>query len=187
MTDSLKDWYQHADHGAVRLHLGCGGMRWRDFLNVDLHPHPEGRKDSSRSGCVADVFADMRHLGLPDDSVDEIFTSHTVDHFVRWEAVDMLADWHRMLKPGGLLVMEMADFVRCILWLFLPGRCKHSLALSQFYGNQWDRLDFETHRYLWSAREMKRELLEIGFSRVTVSHRTWTHYSGRDMHVCAWK
>src|SRR5262245_53381045 len=103
--------------GPVCLHLGCGGERWRDFINIDMHAADPSRKDSSRSGCIADVFADMRDLGLPDNSIDEIFTAHTIDHFPRWEAVAMFRDWYRMLKSGGLLVIEAADFWRCVFWL----------------------------------------------------------------------
>ena len=78
MNESLSRWYLENQKKPIRLHVGWGGMRWRDFLNVDLHPHVEGTIDSSRDGCVADVFADMRNLGLPDNSVDEIFSAHTI-------------------------------------------------------------------------------------------------------------
>jgi predicted SAM-dependent methyltransferase len=136
---------------------------------------------------VADVFADMRNLGLPEGTVNEIFTSHTIDHFTRWVAIDMLTDWHRMLKPGGRLVIEVADFHRCVLWLFHPSRKKRWLGRSQFYGNQWDRIDYETHRYLWSARELTACLRQIGYSSVRVTHQTQTHYPGRDMRVVSIK
>ena len=132
---------------APKLHLGCGGERWRDFINVDLHPSDPDKTDTSRGVCVADCYADMRRLGLADNTVSEIFTSHTVDHFTRWEAVAMFGDWLRMLVPGGKLVLEAADFRRCVLWLFHPSRRKRQLARSQFYGNQVDELDYETHRY----------------------------------------
>ena len=183
----LSQYIRQSNPKSIKLHLGCGGERWRDFINVDNHPHDSSVFDSSRTGCVADVFADMRALGLPDDFVDEIFTSHTIDHFVRWEAIDMLRDWHRMLKPGGRVVIEAADFARCILWLLHPRRAKRQAALNQFYGNQWDRLDYETHRYVWGAKELVSVLKEIGFHQVTCTHSTWTHYAGRDMHVEALK
>ena len=171
----------------IKLHLGCGGVRWGDFINIDMNPASVNEVDSSRNGCVADVFADMRCLGLPDESVDEIFTSHGIDHFTRWNGIKMFSDWHRMLKPGGLLTIEAADFVRCVLWLFHPMRGKRRLARTQFYGNQWDEIEYETHRYVWSASEIKKVLLEIGFAPVAVHHRTLTHYPGRDMHVEARK
>src|ERR1700730_16836996 len=102
---SLDEYIEARPEKPVKLHLGCGGERWQDFINVDMNPHVPGKEDSSRSGCVADVFADMRNLGLPDDAFDEIFTVHTIDHFTRWEAIRMFRDWHRMLKPDGLLTV----------------------------------------------------------------------------------
>lgn len=184
---SLAEFIRQQDIAVVKLHLGCGGMRWRDFINVDMYPYDDSVADSSRQGCIADVYADMRILGLPDNSVDEIFTSHTIDHFNRWVAVDMLKDWYRMLKPGGKVVIEVADFVRCILWLLHPNRTKRQAARNQFYGNQWDRLEYETHRYVWSRTELVTVIRNIGFKHVTYSHKTWTHYPGRDMHVEAIK
>lgn len=184
---SLTTFIDERKPTAVKLHLGCGGMRWKDFINVDMNPYDAAYPDSSRNGCVADVFADMRSLGLADNSVDEIFTSHTVDHFPRWEAIDMFRDWHRMLKPGGLVVIEAADFLRCVLWLLHPSQKKRALARSQFYGNQWDRIDFETHRYVWSSRELSETLRDIGFRDLVVNHATWTHHPGRDMHIEASK
>ena len=179
--------YVQGREGPLKLHLGCGGERWRDFVNVDFYPLEEGKTDSSRSGFVADAFADMRRLGLPDASVDEMFTAHTVDHFTRWEALVMFRDWLRILKPGGKLVIEAADFRRCVLWLFHPSRRKRQLARDQFYGNQWDELDYQTHRYVWSAGELADALRKTGFSQVSWHHRTLTHHPGRDMQMTAVK
>jgi len=184
---TLADYLAQSTKSQTLLHLGCGGVRLDGFVNVDLHPHNPDQIDSSRSGCEADAFADMRSLGLASNSVDEIRTYHTIDHFTRWECLEMLADWHRMLRPSGLLSIEVADFTRCVLWLFHPRPSRRRAARSQFYGNQWDRIDFETHRYVWSAGEIKKELLKIGFVSVGIHHRTETHYPGRDMHIDARK
>ncbi len=183
MSSALEQYIRTHIQGPVKLHLGCGGVRWKDFVNVDLHPAVEGQNDTSRSGCIADVFADIRRLDIPDETVDEIFCSHTVEHFTRWVALEMFDSWRKALRPGGKMVVEMPDFWRCVLWLFHPLPKKRRVARAQFYGNQWDRLDFETHRYLWTASEIRRELRDMGFSQVRVSHRTETHYPGRDMRV----
>jgi predicted SAM-dependent methyltransferase len=187
MSEALLSYLEARRGTRVKLHLGCGGVRWKDFVNVDLYPADPERADSSRSGCVADVFADVRALALPEGYIDEIFSSHTLEHFPRYIALEMLRDWHRMLKRGGTMVIEMPDFVRCVLWLLHPNPKKRLAAKNQFYGNQWDGLDFETHRYVWSASEFKRELLAMGFSKVHVTHRTETHYRGRDMRITATK
>ncbi|MCP4895417.1 MAG: methyltransferase domain-containing protein [bacterium] len=189
MTDQqpLREVVEKRGKGEVKLHLGCGGERWRDFINVDLFPHDPRMADSSRRGCIADVLGDLRDLGLPDESVDEIFTSHTFEHFTRWEGVAILADWFRMLKPGGRLHIETPDFWRCVLWLFHVSRTNRKLAKQMFYGNQWDGLEYETHRYLWNARELKQTLVNAGFSTVQVDHKTLTHHPGRDMKAIAVK
>jgi len=184
---TLYELVQSRPPGQVKLHLGCGGVRWKDFINVDLFPFDSTVTDSSRNGCVADVFADIRRLELPDASVDEIFTSHTFEHFPKWEGLAMLRDWHRMLKPGALLIIETPDFWRCVLWLFHPSRFKRDKGRTQFYGNQWDGIDFETHRYVWSATELREEVVKLGFNKVRVTHRTETHFPGRDMRLEAWK
>ena len=186
-SSPLSAFVRQREGHAVRLHLGCGGRSWRDFINVDLYPFDPNVTDTSRSGCIADVFADMRSLGLPDNTVDEIFTAHTLEHFTRWEAVDMLTDWYRMMKPDAKLILETPDFTRCALWLIHPQKRKRAAAQRMFYGNQWNRIDFETHRYVWSARELKRVLREVGFCKVSITHRTWTHFPGRDMRVHAIK
>ena len=39
-----------------------------------------------------------------------------------------------------------------------------NMGFTQFYGNQWSKLDYETHRYVWTKGEFKAVLEEIGFS-----------------------
>lgn len=186
-SGTLQEYLKARPGIEVKLHLGCGGVRWKDFINVDLFPGDESVNDSSREGCAADVFADIRNLGLDDGSVQEIFTSHTFEHFPKWEGLDMLQDWQRILRPGGRLVIEMPDFWRCIFWLFHPSRAKRRLGRTQFYGNQWDRLDYETHRYVWSSGEISKALRDLHFSSIKITHQTETHYPGRDMRVIAVK
>lgn len=162
-------------------------MRWHDFVNVDLYPADPDSVDSSRDGCIAEAYQDIRSLDLPDASVEEIFCAHVIEHFPRWEAIDILRHWYEVLQPGGQLVIETPDFRKCVLWLFHPKRSKRELARTQFYGNQWDRIDFETHRYVWTLKEMQTALSECGFRKVRGDHRAHTHHAGRDMRVVATK
>ncbi len=56
-----------------------------------------------------------------------------------------------------------------------------------FYGNQWDRLEFETHRYLFSLSELVTILTGLGYQVTSADHRPETHIPGRDMRVIAVK
>lgn len=185
MSNELKEFVKKKE--IIKLHLGCGGQKWEDFINVDFYEYNDEIKDASRNGCVADVYTDMRSLGLDDNTITEIFTSHTIEHFTRWETIDMLEDWYRMLLPNGKIIIETPNFNRCLLWLLSFSSKKRKLAHDMFYGNQWDRLDYETHRYVWRSKELISELKKIGFRSVEFTKWTQTHYQIRDMRVSAIK
>jgi len=183
----LQECIESKKTSSVKLHLGCGGVKWKDFINVDLYPFDENTPDTSRSGCVADVFADIRNLQLPENYVDEIFSSHVIEHFYRWEVMDIISNWYRILKPGGIMVTEMPDIFRSILFSFLPIRRYRQLGKNQFYGNQWNKLSYETHKYVWTLKEFKNELYKTGFTKVRGNHWPETHVKFRDMRVIAIK
>jgi SAM-dependent methyltransferase len=78
----------------LRLNLGAGGAPLEGYDNsYDLK---QGRS------CYP--------LDLPDDSVEEIRASHVFEHFSHREAHQVLAEWVRVLKPGGLIKLAVPDF-----------------------------------------------------------------------------
>jgi hypothetical protein len=56
-----------------------------------------------------------------------------------------------------------------------------------FYGNQWGRLDYETHCYVGTKGEIGTYLTRIGFEVLTLDNKTKIHVRGRDMRVDARK
>jgi len=172
---------------SIRLHLGCGGILLSDYINIDYYRQDVPHEDSSRLSDLADLYLDIRAMELPDSSIDEFFHSHVLEHFHRWEALVLFEKWFRALKSGGQLIIETPDFWRCVLYLFHPSGEKRSRARRMFYGNQWDGLEYEAHRYLWDSREIISTLTQTGFGNVQVSHSTLTHHQGRDMRVVATK
>ena len=58
---------------------------------------------------AADVCADVRRLPFADGCADVVYNSHLVEHFAEWEVVPMLAEWRRVLKPGGTLQIRCPD------------------------------------------------------------------------------
>lgn len=176
----------------VRLHLGCGGHRLPGYINIDFHA--TASRDSSRTGFRPDLRLDMLKMSMPDGSVDEILTVHTLEHFNRWVTISLLVKWHAWLKPGARLTVEQPDLDRCIdFYLNRKGEDldtplgKLNRGFCQFYGNQWDGLDYETHRYVWTSREFERVLVDAGFSTVSISHEAKFHVPERDMRVEAVK
>jgi len=175
----------------INLNLGCGGRSIKDWINIDNYDYDPG--DRSRSGSDYDIMMDLRRLDVLPRTVDKILMVHVLEHFVRWKALDLLQYFGTLLRPKGQLIVEMPDFWKCIE-LVLKGReAPHmntplgpmNAGMTQFYGNQWDRLDYETHRYVWGIGEFTNALKEIGYNVLLASHEARWHLKGRDMLVVA--
>lgn len=177
----------------INLHLGCGGSRFDGWINIDNFDYEAG--DSSRSGSAYDIKMDIRDLDVEEASVDNILLVHVLEHFVRWDAVDMMKYYYSKLKPGGNLYIEQPDLDGCIAWYLRGKEVPHiqtplgelNMGFTQFYGNQWDRLDYETHRYVWTKPELQSVLQSIGYQVVQINNEARFHQSERDMFVVARK
>lgn len=77
----------------LRLDLGSGPHPRKGFRGVDLHCGPE-RVDLS-------VFP----WPWADGSVDEVWSSHFVEHLTSLQWIGFVDELHRILKPGGRAVI----------------------------------------------------------------------------------
>ncbi len=77
---------------ALKINLGCGMSYLSDYVNCDVLPHVR-----------ADKHFDLNALPYPFESgcADEIFMDNVLEHLD--EVPRVLAELHRILKPGGLL------------------------------------------------------------------------------------
>jgi predicted SAM-dependent methyltransferase len=83
----------------LQLHLGCGRRYIPGFVHVDISDHPH-----------IDVRHRIDHLPMfGDETVDLIYCCHAFEYFDRQEAPDVLAEWRRVLKPGGTLRLAVPD------------------------------------------------------------------------------
>lgn len=98
------------------LNLGCGGNRPNDvrWVNIDnLHEiFPDlNRPERKQMDAEANYLnADLRK-GIPfeDNSVEGILASHFFEHLDAQEALVMVRDCYRVLKPGGVLRISIPD------------------------------------------------------------------------------
>lgn len=92
------------------LHVGCGpktrqdttpafrGDGW-DEIRLDIDPTV--RPD------IVGTMTDMS--GVPDASVDAIFSSHNIEHLYPHEVPVALREFRRVLKPSGFVVVTCPD------------------------------------------------------------------------------
>jgi ubiquinone/menaquinone biosynthesis C-methylase UbiE len=93
-----------ADTGLIKLHLGCWHRVIPGFVHVDLcdMPHIDHQSSIDALPFIADGAASL------------VYCSHALEYFDRDEARRVLAEWHRVLAPGGVLRLAVPDFAALI-------------------------------------------------------------------------
>lgn len=155
----------------MKLNIGCGGRRLPGYTGVDAVQRP-----------AADIVAKADKIPLADKSVDEIIALHLWEHFYRWECDDVIKEWKRLLQPGGRLVLELPNLIKCCQNL-LSGRMeggKHPDQLSYFglYGDTRPKDPFMTHRFGWTPQTITEFLKAAGFVNIQERPTQW-HPAGR--------
>lgn len=147
----------------MKLHLGCGGTYLDGYINID---YPVD--DKTIMNVKADVFQDIRTLKYADNSVEEIRNHHLFEHFNRVDALKLLCEWRRWLKPGGRLVIETPDYFWCnFVFLFAPHKYKMEIGRHVF-GTQ--EAAWANHLDFWYKGKFKKVLTKLGFSNFKFSH-----------------
>lgn len=137
---------------AVKLHLASGKDYREGYINVDLYQSNTDR---------VDLIADIRKLPFDDNSVDEILALHVIEHFDFFEGQHVLNEWYRVLKPGGLLILETPDFLETCREFV---NCSHARRLElylHFFAAPW--VDGQTHKFLFTEDQLKCQLGWAGF------------------------
>ncbi len=85
-----KKWNNLKKQKQIKLNLGSNEKGTNGFVNIDY-----------LSGDIAHNL--KKTIPLDPDSVDEIYTSHTLEHFEFKKIIFILKECERILKPGGKL------------------------------------------------------------------------------------
>ena len=137
----------------VKLHLGCGKKYLPGFIHVDLLPH-----DHIDYNC--DV-SDMTNV-FSDQTADEVYACHVLEHFPRCKILLVLGEWNRVLKQGGLLRLCVPDFQAVVKQYQHTGNLSELEGL--LYGGQRDQLDY--HQVTFDFSLLQCFLEDAGFCNV---------------------
>jgi SAM-dependent methyltransferase len=90
-----------AEIGCGPGHIGAFVAQWgRRVFGVDLSPHMARR---ARLRLDFTVAGDMRSLPLPDNCLGGLLAFYSVIHVRRDELAPVMAEFCRVLRPGGLV------------------------------------------------------------------------------------
>jgi len=122
----------------TKLDLGAGSVRIEGYTPIDRL-------------CGKEVYP----LDYPDGSVGEVRASHILEHFSHRQTQQVLADWVRVLKPGGLLKVAVPNFDKIVEY-YNEGTDQRIEAF--MFGAHSDTNDY--HGAMFNEQKL-RELLSI--------------------------
>jgi ubiquinone/menaquinone biosynthesis C-methylase UbiE len=139
------------------------------LIGIDADPHSLelSGEEAARLGLDVELIgSDCATLNVPDASVDLLFCHQTFHHLVEQEKA--LAEFYRVLKPGGYLLFaestEAYIDTWVIRWLFRhPMHVQKSAAqyLEMIRGQGFDFTERNvSYPYLWWSRSKDFGLLE---------------------------
>lgn len=163
------------DRKGVKINIGCGRKILAGWVNTDIQ---------ARDGV--DHVCDLRAVPLPDECADVVQAMHVIEHVYRWEAPDALREWRRLLKPGGLLILELPDLEHACRNL-LRGR-GDQMAMWPLYGDPGPMDVHNCHRWGYTRASIASLLAAEGFRRIEhLPPQTHGRRLDRDMRVEAIK
>ena len=147
-----------------KLHLGCGAVRFADWINID---------QAFRSAIVDISWDITKPLPLPDGSCSFIYHEHLLEHLTVPQAVAFLSDCRRLLTPRGVMRVAMPslealcrryvsenwqeqEWLRLPEYQFITRRAEMINVSFRWWGHHW----------LYDQEELHYRLHEAGFLQV---------------------
>ena len=197
MYKKLEEYIDKNKDKLIKLHIGCGSKYWESWCNIDANPMEDSDTHRGKMSIQPDLWADIKNLECSENAIDVICSHHVIEHFYRYEAVEMIQKFYKILKPGGILVTEMPNLDGILSLLFwMPIKPEYNenyknrdLIKSQLYGASWERniKGYPYHKYIWDKREFCNQLRKIGFDIVLSTGATKSHVPFRDMAIICQK
>lgn len=109
-----------------------------------------------------------------DGAVEELRCIHALEHIPKKMVMPTLREWHRIMRPGGVLTVEVPDLDYVAdHWLHHTiDPAADAWALDIIFGNQEDEGQF--HKTGFNERLLRGLLVEAGFEEPRIE-KVWSH------------
>ena len=176
----------------MRLHLGCGPVFLRDYINIDVKGElAKDRPDlveknsttvrnyfktpyvkqplghNKRKEIVVDLKCNVQKLPYTNNTVDEILSVNLIEHLKYGDFIKALREWHRVLRPNGLLIIDVEN-IKTVVKMFeeVKNREEIEWILRMVYCHARDKYD--VHHWGYYPEYLESILEENGFGKFKV-------------------
>lgn len=105
----MREWLKE---GFNKVNIGGGSKNLAGFVNVDFVAFPSVERQ---------VVGDIRDLSfIPDRTISHIHSNHVIEHLSPEELQSQLAQWHRVLKEGGIVSIRCPNALGVAFGFWFP-------------------------------------------------------------------
>ena len=145
----------------IKIHLGCGKKYLPGFIHIDIDKHPHIDHNSNIDNLCM----------FEDNSVDLIYTCHAFEYYDRDQTKEVLKEWHRVLKPKGILRIAVPDFEGITNVYIKYNNLDHQGILGPLFG-KWkinpnsEKPEYIYHKTTYDFKSLKKVLEENSFEDI---------------------
>lgn len=139
----------------MKLNIGCGETKLEGFINIDMEP-----------SAMPDLIVDIRTGKLPyeDNSVEEIYCIHNIEHIEYRLQRQVLTEMWRVLEKDGKLILAYPEFEKCAENFIKNYKGMKDFFRATLYGLQRYQGDYHVTPMVTS--DLIDSLLSIGFTSI---------------------
>ena len=147
----------------IMLHLGCSNRYLPGYIHIDLDNKPHIDYPNTNIASL-DMFKN--------DEVDLIYNCGTFEYFDLQQAAEVLKEWYRVLRPGGVLRISVPNFESVVEVYLNNGKDMFGEGILGLVYGRWPILDKDNnekvlyHKMIYDYRALSKVLQEAGFRDV---------------------
>lgn len=172
----------------MKINFACGRHVEDGFFNIDAVRSELAARDPELLFELK--FADgnlVEKIPLEDECAEELHAYHIIEHFYRFDVDAVVAEWHRLLKPGGLLVLELPNLEAACRNLIQKGM-SDSDVIFPIYGDPSWKSPYMCHRFGYTPPMIVQLLTDHKFKKIKqLAPQTHKRRLHRDMRIEALK
>ena len=151
-----------------KLHIGCGDIRAEGFINIDVF-----KTEATDFVCKIEDLPKY----IKKDSIKIIYSSHTLEHFSRYNSIQVLRMFYDLLKNSGELRISVPDLIKLVDTAKKKDLDFKKMELIQgvLMGGQDTRYNY--HKSIYWYNFLKLVLTSIGFKKVS-KYSNFPHFLG---------
>ena len=138
----------------MKLHLGCGKNKLDGYINCDIS-----------SEVKPDKIVNLeKRLPFKNNSVDEIYSSHSLEHCSMNAVPAMLKDWNRVLKENGKIHVIVPELEACLKnFLNAPEEERWGYRIEYIFGGQDHQVGQQIHKSGFTVARLRKLVENAGF------------------------